>query len=214
MIRHTTAKLAALFIAATFGLAACDVPSSTQTFSQSNPKGLVVAPRGENVGFTVAPPNAPSGAAVDNFARAFLDGLQARSFAERREFCGYFFIDSDGNLQGTPPRRGTVASCDMPAPQVGQGIIASYHTHGAYGPAFDNEVPSTIDLTSDFDYGIDGYVSTPGGRVWLVDFQTLQTRQICGLSCVRADPGFVPKGESSIRTSYTVPELRRRNLPF
>jgi hypothetical protein len=101
----------------------------------------------------------------------------------------------------------------MPEPLAGQGIIASYHTHGAFAPGFDNEVPSEIDLTSDFDYGIDGYVSTPGGRVWLVDFQTKSTVQVCGLRCVTSDVGYRPVGESTIQTSYTLQALRNRN-PF
>jgi hypothetical protein len=75
-------------------------------------------------------------------------------------------------------------------------------------------VPSVIDLTSDFDFGIDGYVSTPGGRVWLVDFQTRSTQQLCGLSCVTSDPGFVPFEEDRVRQSYSVQSLQRRSSNF
>ncbi len=205
-------RTAALFAAA-LALTACDVPTG-QTFTQPTIRGASAQPRQINAGFTVAPPNAPSGPVVDNFARNFLNNVQPLSIAQRREHCGYFFIGSNGQLQGTPPRPGTFASCDMPAPLVGQNIIASYHTHGAYGRQYDNEVPSVVDLTSDFDFGIDGYVSTPGGRVWLVDFQTLSTSQLCGLRCVTSDPGFVPIGEDRIRQSYTVQTLQRRTSIF
>jgi hypothetical protein len=68
-----------------------------------------------------------------------------------------------------------------------------------------------IDLTSDFDFGIDGYVSPPGGRVWLVDFQTRTTLQLCGLRCVTSDPGFLPQDEDKIRQSYSVQTLQRRS---
>ena len=102
----------------------------------------------------------------------------------------------------------------MPAPAAGQGIVASYHTHGAYGRAYDNEVPSVIDLASDFQFGIDGYVSTPGGRVWLVDFQTQTTSQLCGLRCVTSDPGFVPQNEAGVRQSYSIATLQRRFAGF
>jgi hypothetical protein len=206
-------RLTALLAAASIALAACDAPTS-QTFVQPNPKGAIGQTSQSNAGFSVAPPNAPSGPVIDNFARNFLDTLQVRSIAERREHCGYFFIGSDGRLQASPPRPGTFAACDMPAPLAGQGIVASYHTHGAFGRQYDNEVPSVIDLTSDFDFGIDGYVSTPGGRVWLVDFQTRTTRQLCGLRCVTSDPGFVPQEEASIRQSYTVQTLQRRSSIF
>lgn len=202
-------RTTALFATAALALAACD-----ESNLQTNPKGPNAQPRQINAGFSVAPPNAPSGLSVDNFARNFLNNVQVRSISERREYCGYFFIDRDGRLQGTPPRPGTFASCSMPAPQRGQGIIASYHTHGAYGRGFDNEVPSVVDLTSDFDFGIDGYVSTPGGRVWLVDFQTLSTRQLCGPRCVTSDPGFVPQNDAGIRSSYTLQTLQRRTSLF
>ena len=206
-------RLTALLAAVSLSVSGCDAPVNP-TFVQPNPKGTSTQPRQINAGFTVAPPNAPSGAAVDNFARSFLNNIQARSFAERREYCGYFFIDADGQLQGTPPRPGTFASCDMPAPRRGQGIIASYHTHGAYGRGYDNEVPSAVDLLSDFEFGIDGYVSTPGGRVWLVDFQTQSARQICGLRCIASDPGFVPQDEAGIRQVYTPQSLQRRTANF
>ena len=38
----------------------------------------------------------PPDAQADDFAVAFLDTIQARSFAERREFCGYFVLDAAG----------------------------------------------------------------------------------------------------------------------
>ncbi len=201
-------RLTALFAAATISLSACDAPTSQTTFVRPASGEMVQKPG--SVGYSVAPLNAPSGPAVDDFARNFLNGIQARSIAERREYCGYFFVDRQGRIQGTPPRSGTFATCDMPAPLIGQGIFASYHTHGAYSGEYDNEVPSVIDLTSDFDYGVDGYISTPGGRVWHVDFQTQSTRQLCGLGCVTMDPGFVPQGEASIQPAYSVPSLQRR----
>ena len=163
-------------------------------------------------GFTVAPTNAPQGAAVDNFARAFLDNIQAASIQDRVEYCGYFFVDDTGQLFGTPPVKGTFAGCETPVPRPGQGIIANYHTHGAYSPEYDNEVPSFIDLEAVFQFGIDGYVSTPGGRVWLIDFQTKSTHQTCGRNCVYTDPNFVPQRNDNIRQSYTLPTLHQRQL--
>ena len=160
---------------------------------------------------SVAPPNAPSGPSVDAFARSFLNSIQAQSIRDRAEYCGYFFVDALGQMQATPPIRGRLASCDMPAPQPGQGVFASYHTHGAYDFGYDNEVPSTIDLLSDFQFGIDGYVSTPGGRVWLVDYQTRSTQQVCGLRCVTSDSNFpmIEPGKA-VQQRYTVESLRVR----
>lgn len=163
----------------------------------------------------VAPPtNMPSDAQAAQFARAFLNTIQPESVARRAEMCGYFYIDDAGNIAATEPRIGSFAGCDMPVPRQSQNIFASYHTHSAFAPGYDNEVPSAQDLMSDFEFHIDGYVSTPGGRVWHVDYSSQETRQVCGLSCVYMDPGFRPVGEAQIRASYTVPALQQRGRMF
>ena len=51
-------------------------------------------------------------------------------------------------------------------------LIASYHTHDALDPAEPDanfELPSSDDLISDSEEGVDGYLSTPGGRFWFID---------------------------------------------
>ena len=173
---------------------------------RGEPAGYARALPSAAPGATFAPPDAEAHA----FARRYLGSIQAASIADRVEYCGYFYVDGSGRIAATPPRRGTFASCDMPSPRPGMGVFASYHTHGAFGRSYDNEVPSVTDLLSDFQFGVDGYVSTPGGRVWHVDNGTRTTRQICGLRCVYADPGFVPMGESLIRASYDLEQLNRR----
>jgi hypothetical protein len=183
-------------------LAACAGPISPQIDTISKRPA-------ENQTTVSARPAVPQSTA-DVFAKSFLDGIQAQSFAERREFCGYFFRDSAGQVQATPPRRGTFASCNMPVPNRNDGIFASYHTHGAFGPQYDNEVPSPTDLLSDFRLGLDGYISTPGGRVWRVNNATQDAIQICGLSCVARDPGFIPRNERGVRQRYTVASLNQR----
>ena len=151
-------------------------------------------------------------AAVDAFAKTFLDSIQAQSIADRREYCGYFFRDASGAVKATQPRRGTFATCSMPVPTRGSGIFASYHTHGAFGRQYDNEVPSTTDLLSDFQLGLDGYISTPGGRIWRVSNETRTATQLCGLGCVTRDPGFVPRDEAGVRRVYTLGTLAQRGV--
>ncbi|WP_368183708.1 DUF4329 domain-containing protein [Aestuariibius sp. HNIBRBA575] len=165
-------------------------------------------------GQSVAPHNAPPTRVADQFAVNFLNSLQARSFAERREYCGFLIVNAAGQISATPPRPGTFAGCSQDAPRPGMGIFASYHTHGAYGRNYDNEVPSPTDLESDFHFGIDGYVSTPGGRIWQIEFDNRTARQVCGQGCVAVDPGFVPQGEAGIRATYTLPELNARTRSF
>lgn len=159
------------------------------------------------IGPNFAPPNQHT---ANAFAKSFLNSLQPQSFAERREFCGYFYTALDGSLQATPPIPGDRASCSMDEPDSNAGIFAVYHTHGAYDFGYDNEIPSTDDLNLNFDLGLDGYIATPGGRIWHVEVDDQTAHQVCGRNCVLSDPSFVPEDESSIRQSYTLQQIEQR----
>lgn len=148
-------------------------------------------------------------AALDSFAMNLLNGMQAQSIAERREFCGYIYAAPGGGFTATTPKLGGFASCDLFAPQG--TVVASYHTHGAFDFDYDNEVPSDVDLLGDFQFNLIGYISTPGGRFWRVDPATRRTDQICGLGCLVTDPQFIPRDEASVRLSYSVPDLQQRS---
>ena len=105
---------------------------------------------------------------------AFVKGVFARlqpvSFRERREFCGYIGLDAKGNLIATKAARGDVSSCLADDPGD-MDIIASYHTHGGFDPDHYSEIPSGDDMEGDEEEGIDGWVATPGGRLWYIDTQ-------------------------------------------
>lgn len=189
--------------ASAIGLAAC-APQGGGHSNQDSANGL----RPGDAGFSVVAQGAPTGPVVDRFAAGVLNGIQARSIAERREYCGYIWQDRSGQLRATPPIAGTRTSCDVQEPQIGMGILASYHTHGAYSPLLMAELPSSVDLTVDFNYGTNGYVSTPSGRVWIIDASTRSTRQLCGRGCVTSDPRYVPTTEGDIQFSYKLNELR------
>lgn len=201
-----------LLLSATLAVAGCTPKGENfiVVTDQSNvsPKGSGTGPAPRVTG--IRPDNVPPAAQAESFARNFLNSIQAPSIRAKREFCGFFFVDSGGQIQATPPRRGTFASCSLPVPSRGQGVFASYHTHGAYGPDYDNEVPSPTDMQSDFALGLDGYISTPGGRVWRIHLQDRTARQVCGLRCVLQDPGFVPRNEESVRQAYTLASLNQR----
>ena len=62
----------------------------------------------------------------------------------------------------------------------------------------------------DFSFGIDGYVSTPGGRVWRVELDERAALLICGQGCVEVDPNYRYSDDFGIRSRYTVQELRAR----
>ncbi|MEO1239180.1 MAG: DUF4329 domain-containing protein [Pseudomonadota bacterium] len=148
---------------------------------------------------------------ADFTARAvgFLDGLQGPSFAEDREFCGYFGYDAAGNFVASGPIEGGEAFCEPILPND-IDVIASYHTHGAYGPEHDAEVPSPEDIESDMAEGVFGYVSTPGGRIWLIDWRDGVARQVCGASCVSVDPAYDARATGPVGRVYTLETLAVR----
>lgn len=72
----------------------------------------------------------------------------------------------------------------------------------------DSEVPSEGDLIGDFEEGVNGYVSTPGGRFWHINGQAQQATLICGPECLGVDPNY--EADQSVARSYTIQQLRRR----
>lgn len=144
------------------------------------------------------------------FVKKILAQAQAKSFATQREYCGYIGITPAGRLKATPPKRGQLDSCYANDPPVSLALIASYHTHAAFDPEADSEVPSSIDVLADMDEGIDGYIATPGGRVWFIDGQRGVARQICGMQCIISDKHFKSGTYNKIKPRYTLRQLQRR----
>lgn len=133
----------------------------------------------------------PPGRDFTSRAIAFLDGIQPRSIAGNREFCGYFGATDEGALVATVPRPGQSHDCELDWPEE-LSVIASYHTHGAWDAQSDSEVPSTDDMAGDMSDGIDGYLATPGGRVWRIEGREGVARLLCGPGCVTSDPQWRP----------------------
>lgn len=144
------------------------------------------------------------------FMKAQLNAIQPRSIAENREYCGYLGVLANGDFAISGPKRGAPAGCTPANPPANMRIIASYHTHAAYAPRFDSEVPSSTDLEGDIQEGINGYVSTPGGRLWFTDGAARSTVQLCGVGCLPSDPRFRPERDNPVRQSYTLAALRQR----
>jgi hypothetical protein len=141
------------------------------------------------------------------FARAFLGDLQIRTVVENREYCGYFGRDPAGKVVATRPRRGKWESCLIGYPPEALEVFASYHTHAALVADSYNEIPSPQDLRSDIDSALDGYVSTPGGRLWFSDHRAKEVRQICGEACLPQDPAYRPGKFMKVRRSYSLEAL-------
>lgn len=147
---------------------------------------------------------------LDIFAVAYLDTLQPLSIRDNAEYCGLFGYDASGTLAATEPRRGTVDSCEPADAPPGFDVVASYHTHGAYSRDADTEVPSVDDMLADFDEGIDGYIATPGGRVWLNYLDEEVSFQLCGAGCIHTDPNYRPCPAFPPAAEYTIESLEAR----
>ncbi|WP_341862929.1 DUF4329 domain-containing protein [Gymnodinialimonas sp. 57CJ19] len=144
-------------------------------------------------------------------ARGALLQLQARSFAENREYCGYIGRLPGGQLTATEVTRGDTWGCLSRADESRfVEVVASFHTHAGFDPSADSEVPSTDDMRGDIAEQVNGYIATPGGRLWFVDYRRAVAVQLCGLGCVGQDPRFIPGDAGPIAQSYTMQQLQAR----
>lgn len=158
---------------------------------------------------TVLPTQAPAQSGAETrYVKALLNQLQPRSFAENREYCGYIGTDASGQLKASAITRGTTDSCEPQWPDD-LNVIASFHTHAGFDLEALSEWPSGTDMEGDEAEGIDGWVSTPGGRLWYIDTNDMVTSQICGLGCLAQDPKFRPGVNGQVQQSYTLRELQR-----
>ena len=142
------------------------------------------------------------------FVKTTLNNLQARSIAENREYCGYIGLTADGSLTATEARRGSRNTCVPRTAPKSMTVLASYHTHGATSETYVTELPSFEDMYQDIVGGVDGYIATPGGRVWYNDVRARRTNLLCGLNCVAADPSHRDREYLPVGVSFTVDEMR------
>lgn len=101
-------------------------------------------------------------------ARQVLNDVNPTSIAQNREWGGYIYRNADGSFSATNAVQGTAISVLLPSPSnaapSGAVSTASYHTHAAFDPRYDNENFSPQDILSDTLFGIDGYLATPKGQ--------------------------------------------------
>ncbi|MEL6690220.1 MAG: DUF4329 domain-containing protein [Pseudomonadota bacterium] len=146
-------------------------------------------------------------AAEIRLATEMLSEMQRPSFDNDREYCGYLAYDVNGTLVATPISEGEQSSCQYDGPEDGLVMVASIHTHGRYDQDVPAEFPSVGDIEADEDEGVDGFVATPGGRLWYVDTEDMIVRQLCSLNCLPQDPRFRAGDDGVIEMSYTYQEL-------
>ena len=144
------------------------------------------------------------------FIKKVLNDIQAQSFSQDREFCGYIYIKENDDLGFTKPTKGDADSCL--AKNVGEELylLGSYHSHGAFSLTADTELPSLNDLQADIEEGVDGFISTPGGRIWHIDSLKKYATMLCGLNCIAADPRFDTELMDPVEKFYTLRDLEVR----
>ena len=139
--------------------------------------------------------------------RATFAELNPISIAENVEFCGYLGFTAEGELAVSEPTRGDESSCLSDDPENLELIVASYHTHAGFSTDYNSELPSGTDMEGDEEEGIDGWVATPGGRLWYIDTTDMVTWQVCGIGCLPADENFIFGDSGLIEQSYHYDDL-------
>jgi len=161
--------------------------------------------------FTFATSSANAQSLSNNYLADFFGPIQERSIANKREYCGYFGLNEDGELIATKPKRGREDSCMANVSDDIVEIIASYHTHGAFDYDADAETPSSADLEADIDEEVDGYIATPGGRIWKNDADREKAILLCGRNCTVSDPDYDNQAFPPVSGSYTLDGLYDRD---
>ncbi|MFT7596846.1 MAG: hypothetical protein ACI8R4_004188 [Paracoccaceae bacterium] len=143
-----------------------------------------------------------------------LTPLQQLSFATSFEYCGYLGHTPAGNIGFTEMIRGGHNGCTPKMPAGGLSLAASLHTHGAYDAQIPAEFPTVLDMQSDKAEGVNGYISTPGGRLWFINSAADEAIQLCGLGCLPQDPNFHAGDDGPIANRYSYDELLGLESPL
>ena len=152
-----------------------------------------------------------SAAEIQRYARDTLAGLQQPSITRNQEYCGVIYEDEAGKLHTSEIYEGKRAECEFDwGLPLGNHVVASFHTHGGYDFDYDSEVPSVEDLASDVGARIDGFIATPGGRIWYNDWQEETSTQLCGEGCLAQDRRQAAAPKEDLAPTYTIADLQAR----
>lgn len=144
------------------------------------------------------------------YVMALMRSMNALSVRFNREVCGFILRDAQGRYSSTKVSWGGHASCASLPLEDGTAAVSSWHTHAAWGRGYDGEVPSIQDVEGDMRFGVNGWVATPGGRLWFVDGKDGSMRQVCGRDCLPTDPNFFPEEHGPVESYYTLDGLYAR----
>ena len=203
-------RLAALSLLALAALSACAPPTGPRgAFEPGTARAINPLPYAGYSDLGAPVVEATATGAELAFVSNVLADLQRRSFANGREHCGYLGLDAQGAWMTSPVSVGEEASCTLPRVPQGMRVVASFHTHSTYSPLYASEWPTTQDVATDRASNIDGYIATPGGRLWHVDTDTMTVNQVCGRACLPQDPNYVAAEDGPLRPVMTYAQLLR-----
>lgn len=172
--------------------------------------GIVLHNAIKTLGSEIHEPSVPQ-SDVRQFARAKLSELQQQSFDSDVELCGIIAENSEGELISRTLTEGEQDSCDIAYFDVRTLLPrATFHTHAGYSAQFDSEVPSVIDMQGDMSSRLNGYIATPGGRFWEIDWQRGVAKQICGEGCLPQDSNYRQCNAPPPESEYTLERLQAR----
>lgn len=155
-------------------------------------------------------PVAAQDAAEQAFVTGLMESMNALSIRLNREVCGFILQDADGTYRSTKVSWGGFATCASLPLEPGARVVSSWHTHAAYDRNYDNEVPSIQDVEGDIAFGVNGWVGTPGGRLWFVESATETLRVACDVDCLPADPNATDQFNALVPPSMSLDELYQR----
>jgi hypothetical protein len=159
---------------------------------------------------TLTPAARAQDAAEADFVLGLMEQMNRLSVTFNREVCGFVLQDNEGNYSSTKASWGGEASCASMPLEAGMRAVSSWHTHAAWGLGYDGEVPSIQDVEGDMRFGVNGWVGTPGGRLWYVNGTTGTMTQHCGRGCLPEDPNFFPEEHGPVAESYSLDALYTR----
>lgn len=146
------------------------------------------------------------------FIKDLFNRIQPATFANNKEYCGYIGYDKNGVLIATTAYMGKENSCMPQEPPLDLEIVGSYHTHGAFSAEADSELPSSDDMMGDMEEDIDGFIATPGGRIWYIDTIDNIAEMVCERHCIMSDPNFDATLLDPVSDRYTLAQLQQREL--
>ena len=150
----------------------------------------------------------PQSEAEINYVKSILKDAQTLSFESNREYCGYITLNETGDFSHTDFIKGKKNHCTANAPNDEVITLASFHTHGAFSEEHDSEIPSSDDLKADIYEGLDGYISTPGGRLWYSSAMDKGVTLICNRNCLLSDPDYENIDDEFLETRYSLEALK------